>query len=83
MQLYTDIECRPLQYMLLYMISNISDGVNVVDVSQFSNEPSVPIFLDELHCSGDEGRLIECDVSLIHMCSHQQDVGIICQRKYF
>ena len=64
------------------MISNISDGVNVVDVSQFANEPSVPIFLDELHCSGDEGRLIECDVSLIHMCSHQQDVGIICQRKY-
>ena len=65
------------------MISNILDGVNVVAVSQFANEPNVPIFLDELHCSGDESRLIECDVSLIHMCSHQQDVGIICQRKYF
>ena len=64
------------------MISNISDGVNVVDVSQFANEPSVPIFLDQLHCSGDETTLTECSVSLIHMCNHQQDVGIICQGKY-
>ena len=68
--------------MFYIMISNISDGVNVVDVSQFANEPSGPIFLDELHCSGDERKFMECDVSLIHMCSHQQDVGIICQRKY-
>ena len=64
------------------MFCNISDGVNVVDVSQFANEPSGPIFLDKLHCSGDERRLTECSFSFIHMCSHQQDIGIICRCKY-
>ena len=64
------------------MFSNISDGVDVFDVSQFANEPSGPLFLDQLHCSGDENSLTECSFSLIHMCSHQQDIGIICHCKY-
>ena len=51
-------------------------------MSQFADEPSGPIFLDQLHCSGDESKLTECSFSLIHMCSHQQDIGIICHCKY-
>ena len=58
------------------------DGVDVVDVSQFADEHSVAIFLDKLYCSGDESRLTECRFSVIHMCSHQQDVGIICHCKH-
>ena len=51
-------------------------------MSQFANEPSGPIFWDQLHCSGDESKLTECSFSLIHMCSHQQDIGISCHCKY-
>ena len=57
------------------------DDVEVVDVSQFGGEPSGPIYLDQLHCDGDEENLSECTSTVIHMCSHRQDVGIICHRK--
>ena len=67
--------------MALY--SYFSDDVDIVDVSRFSDEPSGPIFLDAFHCNtGNEERLDECQYDELHMCSHQQDIGIICQRKY-
>ena len=64
-------------------MSYFSDDVDIVNVSEFADEPSGPIFLDGFHCStGDEERLYECQNNELHMCSHQQDIGIICQRKY-
>ena len=57
------------------------DFVEVVDVTEFSGGPSGPIFLDQLHCNGDETSLSECSYTAIHMCSHHDDVGIICHRK--
>ena len=62
----------------------MSDGVEVVEGSQFGGESSGPIFLDQLHCTGDEESLSECDMYTepgMHMCGHQHDVGVICQRK--
>ena len=62
----------------------MSDGVEVVEGSQFGGESSGPIFLDQLHCTGDEESLSECDMFTqpgMHMCGHQHDVGVICQRK--
>ena len=56
----------------------------MVEGSQFGGESSVPIFLDQLHCTGDEESLSECDMYTqpgMHMCGHQHDVGVICQRK--
>ena len=49
--------------------------------SQFGGESSVPIFLDQLLCTGDEESLSECDMYTepgMHMCGHQHDVGVIC-----
>ena len=43
-----------------------------------------PIFLDKVHCSGNESVLTECDRFSdigIHTCNHSQDVGIICYCK--
>ena len=56
----------------------------MVEGSQFGGESSGPIFLDQFHCSGDEYSLSECDMYTepgMHMCGHQHDVGVICQRK--
>ena len=43
---------------------------------------SGPIFLDEVHCSGTEISLLECDKFNpvgVHMCEHSQDVGVQCE----
>ena len=59
-----------------------TDGVSVVDVSEFGGGDFLgPIFLDQLHCSGEETNLSSCDYSTVHMCRHEQDIGIICHRK--
>ena len=66
------------------ILSHYSDGVEVVEESQFGGESSGPIFLDQLHCTGDEESLSECDMYTdpgMHMCGHQHDVGVICQCK--
>ena len=43
-----------------------------------------PIFLDELHCSGEERELIECErfqlLGLVQ-CDHTQDAGAQCKGK--
>ena len=56
----------------------------MVEASHFGGVSSGPIFLDQLHCNGDENSLSECDLYTepgMHMCGHQHDVGVICQRK--
>ena len=53
----------------------------MIDVTEFPGGPSGPIFLDQLECSGDEASLSECAYNEIHMCTHGDDVGIICHRK--
>ena len=67
-----------------YDVSTFTDGVRVVEGSQFGGEYSGPIFLDQLHCTGDEESLSECDMYTqpgMHMCGHQHDVGVICHCK--
>ena len=62
----------------------LSDGVEVMQASQFGGESSGPIFMDQFHCTGDEESLSECDMYTepgMHMCGHQNDVGVICQCK--
>lgn len=42
------------------------------------------IFLDELRCTGNETRLTDCPASDpgLHDCTHADDIGLICNRKY-
>ena len=38
-----------------------------------------PIFLDQLACSGDEQRVLDCNsIQGVHMCDHTQDAGVRC-----
>ena len=50
---------------------------------RFGGEAGGPIFLDQVHCSGTESRLSDCDTTEVHMCDHDDDVGIICHRKNY
>ena len=74
---------KQLCRFLLSIGMGFTDEVGVVDVSQFSGDSSGPIFVDALHCDGEEDRLIDCGFTQLQKCSHQQDVGIICHRKLY
>ena len=57
-----------------------TDEVGVLNANIFGDE-SGPIFLDSIHCTGTESVLSDCADSTLHMCSHLNDVAIICHRK--
>ncbi len=42
---------------------------------------TVQIKLDNIHCIGNEGRLLDCQHSPIgvHNCGHEEDAAVICQ----
>lgn len=39
----------------------------------------MPIILDDVHCEGDEERLVDCPASTEHNCRHYEDAGVECQ----
>uniref|UniRef100_A0A672HD69 SRCR domain-containing protein n=1 Tax=Salarias fasciatus TaxID=181472 RepID=A0A672HD69_SALFA len=42
------------------------------------------IWLDDVHCSGNESSILDCRHSGfgVHNCGHHEDAGIICEGKY-
>ena len=40
-------------------------------------EGTGPIFLDDLHCSGQEDRLVDCPY---FSCQHDEDAGVTCSK---
>ena len=44
----------------------------------------VPIFLDDLRCSGTEDSLLDCASTPVatHNCGHHEDAGLYCQREF-
>ena len=40
------------------------------------------IVLDDVDCSGNESRLIECAASTAHNCFHFEDASVTCRSKY-
>ena len=69
-----------MQIMTLSSALFSSDEIGVINASAFGY-PSGAIFLDSVHCTGVESGLWDCNSSPLHMCSHQNDVAILCHRK--
>ena len=44
---------------------------------------SVPIFLDDVSCVGNESGLLDCNARAVgtHNCRHVEDSGVKCQRE--
>ena len=55
----------------------------VVHFSAFFGSGIGPIWLDNVHCSGTESRLVNCSSSRVgtHNCYHTEDAGVTCQSK--
>ena len=71
-----NVVCRQLGYTF--------NGTQILAISEFS-QGSGPIFLDEVACDGQEGRIMECGGTPpgVHTCTHTQDVAIRCIGKHF
>ena len=65
-----DVACRQLGYM------------SASEFFGFSRNPFGPgtgrIVLDNLRCTGEEARLVECPHTKTHNCHHLEDVGLAC-----
>uniref|UniRef100_A0A3B1J2P4 SRCR domain-containing protein n=1 Tax=Astyanax mexicanus TaxID=7994 RepID=A0A3B1J2P4_ASTMX len=46
---------------------------------------SGPIWMDNVHCSGSESTLINCESAGwgVHNCDHSKDAGVICSGKLY
>ena len=41
-----------------------------------------PILLDNVQCSGNEQKLLDCSHLTIHNCGHYEDAGVACPGEY-
>ena len=56
-------------------------GAKFLDYSErYDLDDSIPILLDEVQCSGNEVRLIDCSSSEVHGCFHWEDAAVRCNR---
>ena len=39
------------------------------------------VVLDDVACVGDESRLVDCQYTAIHNCSHSEDAGVSCKHE--
>ena len=62
------------------MGSAVAEAFGVAHFGAGSGE----IWLDEVECTGEEDRLIDCEANTIgvHNCAHSEDAGVICHGTY-
>lgn len=71
--------------MLFYICNTHDDsshtGATPTDVAFFGLGTG-PIFLDEIGCTGNETRLLDCphDGAGIYNCLHFEDIGVRCDQ---
>lgn len=44
----------------------------------FGQGTGLPIYLDDLRCTGDEATLFQCPFDPTHNCIHAEDAGVRC-----
>ena len=45
----------------------------------FFSSGSGTIFLDDIRCTGNETRLLDCDANEFNDCDHFEDAGVVCE----
>ena len=64
--------CRQLNYT----------GVLGVKKESYFGEGNGSIWLDDVHCFGNESSIIQCHHRRYNNCNHSEDVGVICSKFY-
>ena len=81
-QLSIELEYNIFWWLRLYA-THISTclGAKLLDYRDREDlDDSIPIHLDDVECSGNEVRLIDCSSSKHHSCFHWEDVAVRCNR---
>ena len=63
----------------MIVIAHYADAVGIG--AAIFGQGTVPIFLDDMRCIGNESSLLECGHRGIgqHNCGHHQDASVVCQ----
>ena len=46
--------------------------------STYFDQGAGPIHLDDIQCTGNETRLLDCPHTTVHNCTHSEDAGVVC-----
>ena len=77
---YSDFFLRAITYITFY--SGFEGALSALPRSAFDRaDRNLSIFLDDVHCLGDEPALSYCvhNGVGVHDCSHREDASVICQ----
>ena len=65
-------------YALCMCCSECAQGQGSAHFGEGTGE----IVLDNVQCTGNESRLIDCAAITTHNCGHHEDASVTCTRKY-
>lgn len=66
-----------LSMFILFFVFHVDAAVRG---SAYFGQGNGSIHLDNVACVGNESRLLDCQYTANHNCSHLQDVGVVCNR---